>query len=146
MQDYYDTGVLLKLYTNEPDSKRTASFVVRRARAIRITQLHLSEATTALQLKAYRGECSPEQAHAAISLIEDDLRSGMLRMAAIDWPDAWIRCQTLARTHAAKIGARTLDTLHVASALALHAHALITTDHRQADLARACGLKVMSPR
>jgi len=101
VRDYYDTGILLKVYTNEPDSKRTAAFVTQRGRAIRITERHVSEAVTALQLKAFRGECSDEEAHAAISLIEDDLRLSVLRITTIDWSDAWIRGQTLARTHVA---------------------------------------------
>ncbi len=48
----------------------------------------------------------------------------------------------LARRHAARIGARTLDTLHVASALELKAKHFWTFDQRQAKLAKAAGLKV----
>ncbi|MEW6752107.1 MAG: type II toxin-antitoxin system VapC family toxin [Candidatus Latescibacterota bacterium] len=142
---YYDTGVLLKLYTHEPASGAGQAFVTGRGRALSVTDLHLAEAISALRLKEFRGECTAEQALAAIGSIEEDLRDRILRRVAVDWPAVWIRCQTLARTETARHGTRTLDTLHIASALQLHASELISSDLRQAALARACGLTVVDP-
>ncbi len=48
----------------------------------------------------------------------------------------------LARTYVAKLGTRTLDSLHVAAALELKAERFWTFDERQAKLAKAVGLKV----
>lgn len=142
---YYDTGILLKLYTTEPASSAVQAFVTRRGRAIPITDLHLAEAISALRLKEFRGECTAEQAGGAIVCLQDDLRTRILRLIAVDWPAVWIRCQTLARTESARCGTRTLDTLHVACALSLHAGEFITSDRRQAALARVCGLTVADP-
>jgi predicted nucleic acid-binding protein len=50
-------------------------------------------------------------------------------------------CAQLARRYAARLGLRTLDTLHVASALELKAQRFWTFDERQKKLARAAGLK-----
>ena len=50
-------------------------------------------------------------------------------------------CAQLARRHGANLGLRTLDTLHVASALELRAERFWTFDERQKKLARAVGLK-----
>jgi predicted nucleic acid-binding protein len=47
----------------------------------------------------------------------------------------------IASKWSAKLGTRTLDNLHVASALALQADALITFDQRQRTLAGAVGLR-----
>lgn len=47
---------------------------------------------------------------------------------------------TLSRRHTAKLGARTLDILHVAMALELGAPAFYTFDRRQSRLAQAEGL------
>jgi len=47
----------------------------------------------------------------------------------------------LGRRYAARLGNRTLDTLHVASALELKERSFWTFDERQAKLARAAGLK-----
>mgnify|MGYP006411924775 FL=1 len=142
---YYDTGVLLKLYTNEPESRAVQYYVRTRGQSLAVTELHLTEATSALRLKQFRGECSPEQAAAALGCIEDDLRARLLRRTAVDWPEIWTRCQTLARAETARLGTRTLDTLHVACALHLGASEFVSTDARQITLAGACGLTVIDP-
>ena len=51
------------------------------------------------------------------------------------------RCVQLTQQHASRVALRTLDTLHVASALELGAERFWTFDERQAKLARAVGLK-----
>ena len=55
---------------------------------------------------------------------------------------AWESCADLARRHCARLGVRTLDTLHVASALQLKAERFWTFDDRQSKLANAVGLKI----
>jgi predicted nucleic acid-binding protein len=50
------------------------------------------------------------------------------------------RAEHLARRHAAVLGTRTLDILHVAAALALGATRFVTSDRRQASLAKAARL------
>jgi predicted nucleic acid-binding protein len=50
-------------------------------------------------------------------------------------------CADLAGRHGAKLGMRTLDSLHVACALELKAERFWTFDERQAKLAKAEGLK-----
>jgi predicted nucleic acid-binding protein len=60
----------------------------------------------------------------------------------VDHPElAFEVCAQLARRHVARLGERTLDTLHVASALELKAKQFWAFDERQAKLARAEGLK-----
>ncbi len=142
---YYDTGVLLKLYTTEPESPAVQELVTSRGRAITVTDLHVTEAMSALKLKAFRGECEQVDSDRAISAIEEDIHSRVLRSRALDWPAVWAKCQVLVRTQSGRLGTRALDALHVASALVLHATELITTDTRQAELAKACGLTVTHP-
>lgn len=45
----------------------------------------------------------------------------------------------------AKLGTRTLDVLHVATALALGAQRFVTYDTRQAALVKAVKLRVLAP-
>ena len=62
-------------------------------------------------------------------------------MSAWIKPDAtFVTCERLARRHVAKLGVRTLDSLHVAAALELQADRFWTFDQRQARLAEAEGL------
>jgi predicted nucleic acid-binding protein len=51
-------------------------------------------------------------------------------------------CADLARRHGPRLGVRTLDSLHVASALQLKAERFWTFDERQAKLAKVEGLKI----
>jgi predicted nucleic acid-binding protein len=51
-------------------------------------------------------------------------------------------CADLARRYGPKLGIRTLESLHVASALELKADRFWTFDERQAKLAKAVGLKI----
>jgi predicted nucleic acid-binding protein len=54
---------------------------------------------------------------------------------------AFETCIALAMRRVARLGARTIDTLHVACALELKADYFWTFDQRQAKLATAEGLK-----
>ena len=145
MTTYYDTGVLLKLYTAELESPAVEAFVRGRREAIGLTGLHRAECVAALRLKQFRRECTMLEATRALDLQSEDLRNGVLQLVAMGWDAAWDRCFSLAGLHASKTGCRTLDTLHVASALVLQASAFVTTDKRQTDLAQRAGLKVLDP-
>jgi predicted nucleic acid-binding protein len=54
------------------------------------------------------------------------------------------RAANLSTAHTERLGARAIDLLHVAGALALESELFLTTDKRQARLANAEGLKVVS--
>ena len=47
--------------------------------------------------------------------------------------------------HSPKLGTRSLDVLHVASALELEMRYFVTYDKRQENLARIVGLKTLAP-
>jgi len=142
---YYDTGLLLKLYTNESDSACVQSFVVRGGEALVFTPLHHAECVSALRLKCFRGEADEEEVAGALRDIESDVAAGVLRPAAVPWDEAWARCRVLSDAHAAATGCRTLDALHVAGALLLGTGELVTGDVRQAALGRKAGLRVVNP-
>jgi predicted nucleic acid-binding protein len=63
-------------------------------------------------------------------------------LAEVDWPDVHSLAERLSAAHTRKDGYRTLDVLHVATALHLRAERFLTLDAGQAALARAVGLKV----
>jgi predicted nucleic acid-binding protein len=72
---------------------------------------------------------------------EEDRAAGLWVTIAL--PDsAFDLCAELARRHGSKLGIRTLDSLHVACALELKAERFWTFDDRQANLAKAEGLKL----
>lgn len=145
MKAYYDTGILLKLYVEEPESEACRKFVTRRKEPLFLSSLHLSECTSALRLKDFRGECGAGQVSEVLSHIAQDFQCGVLKTLPVDWEKAWAQCRALTEAHAAAIGCRTLDTLHVACATLAFATEFVTSDGRQAALAKLSGLKVVTP-
>ncbi len=145
MTRYYDTGVLLKLYTVEEGADEVREWVVRGGEALVFTSLHRSECVSVLRLKVFRGEGRLEQSAAALAALDEDVDAGVLRPTALDWDAVWERAERLARAHGATTGCRTLDMLHVASALQLDVQEMVTRDQRQAALAGMAGLLVVNP-
>lgn len=145
MNAYYDTGILLKLYTGEPQSAAVENFVRARQERLTITDLHWAECVSALKLKVFRKECQDETASTALEHLKLDLQRGVLQIVEVDWDHAWRECRILSNQFAGETGVRTLDTLHVAIARLLERKLFLTSDRRQAALATRIGLAVEDP-
>lgn len=145
MKTYFDTGILLKLYTGEKESEAVERFVHSRGEKLSITDLHISESVSALKLKVFRKECHEKEAADGIDLIMDDLRCGILQIVEVDWNHVWRECRLLSDNFASSTGVRTLDALHAAVARLSGAKEFVTSDSRQADLAARIGLLVIDP-
>lgn len=106
-----------------------------------LTPFHKVEITHAIAQNVFRRQFSSQVADRIYKDLERDCEAGVWHL--IDMPAvAFATAAALAQIHVPQIGARTLDTLHVASALELKAQRFWTFDERQAKLARAAGLKV----
>lgn len=73
---------------------------------------------------------------------EHELR-GIYYRPPIDWPDIFYNARALSRAHTQKTGSRSLDILHVASALSINAERFMTFDDRQSELAAIAGLQII---
>jgi hypothetical protein len=62
-----------------------------------------------------------------------------------EWRAALNRAAELSRQYSRTLGTRTLDVLHVASALELGVRTFITFDIRQQNLVKAAGLRLLVP-
>jgi len=144
MTVYYDSGIILKLYTSEPESAAARRYVLERNEPLYLNSLHRSECTAAFRLKAFRRECKEEAASRAIADFEDDVARGVIRIVEPDWSEVWNICRNLLDKHAASTGCRTLDSLHVACARSLAIRDIITSDKRQSALARRAGMIAIS--
>lgn len=107
-----------------------------------MTSLHRLELASAWSLKVFRKELPAEGVAAAVADLEADLAAGIFRPAAISMDEACATAERLALAHAARLGTRSLDTLHVAAALLVGATDFVTGDERQAALAEQMSLKV----
>ncbi len=97
---------------------------------------------TAWHLKVFRREIDLATVGQALVDLESDIEAGVWVPPGYDLADVHSRAEILARRHAATLGTRTLDILHVAAAMLVGARTFVTGDRRQASLADAAGLEV----
>ncbi len=105
-----------------------------------ITPLGELQLMNALQLRVFRKELEPQEVKTANLLFRRDLEAGVFVLKPLS-TTIFERAKLLARKRTATLGTRTLDLLHVASALVLGADNLYSFDHHQQRLAKAEGLQ-----
>jgi len=99
------------------------------------------ELRNALQLRVFRKELTLATAQEAQLIWEKNLADGHFQVCPL--PETWLkRSHTIAQHTTARLGVRSLDLIHVASALELEADTLFSFDERQRKLARELKLKV----
>lgn len=103
------------------------------------------ELANGIGLAKYRGMITEETHDAALGALDDDFKQGRYQLTDILWRATLRRAESLSREHTASVGCRSLDIIHVASALELELTRFATFDGRQQQLARAAGLKVIVP-
>ncbi len=139
---YLDTSAFLKLYIREPESEYVQECVIGQDDPLPVGPYLQTEFFNALMLKVFWNEIDFPTVDHLIALFDDRLRRGQYHVAAVDYPLLLEDCRKLVR-HTPKIGCRTLDILHVATALQLTPESFITYDARQRALARAAGLSIL---
>lgn len=104
------------------------------------TPLHHAEWAHTIGRHLFRGQLSLSEAQRMNERLEQHKAAG--RWIEMSVPEhSFELCASLAHRHGAKLGVRTLDSLHVACALELRAERFWTFDDRQGRLAKAEGLK-----
>jgi predicted nucleic acid-binding protein len=139
---YADTSFLASLYVLDANSALAAAHMKRAQLPLLITSLGELELTNAISLRLFRKELPSAMVKAAHALVRKDVRDGVVLIRALP-STAYERAKQIARKRTPRLGTRTLDLLHVASALLLEAGSLWTFDSRQAKLAAAEGLRVL---
>lgn len=142
---YADPSALLKLYLHQSDSAAMNAWR-RRTRGALVLTLHgRAEIVNGICLAAFRGAISAEARDDALASFDEDVAAGRYGSADLLWRAALQRSADLSRKHTGALGCRTLDVLHVASALELGLPRFLTFDARQRGLARAVGLRLVAP-
>jgi uncharacterized protein len=142
---YADPSSLLKLYIHEPESAPMSAWRARTTGALPLSEHARLEIVNGICLAAFRKAITPAAVRDALASFDEDLAEGRYAHADLPWRATLRRAGALARTHTATFGCRTLDVLHVAAALELDLRIFVTFDRRQRQLARAVGLKVITP-
>jgi predicted nucleic acid-binding protein len=142
---YADPSALLKLYLKEPESRAMAGWRKKVGDPLLVTHHGRVELTNGIGLATYRGIITDKIHDAAMAALDDDFAQGRYRQADVLWRATLKRASELSRQHTRSIGCRSLDILHVASAVELEFRYFATFDVCQQELARRAGLKVIVP-
>lgn len=141
MTAYADTSFLVSLYTPDVNSLEAASRMRRMALPVITTRFGELELANALQLRLFRRELLAANTRAAYAAFHDDVTAGILVIKPMS-EEVYSQARRLAQRWTRTLGSRTLDIIHVASAMALGAEAFHTFDERQRRLAKAAKLTV----
>ena len=139
MSAYADTSFVVSLYVPDANSAEAASRMRRMPLPLILTPLVELELANALQLRLFRRELPASKIRAAYAAFRDDVAGDVLAIKPM--PDeVYANARRLSQKWTRTFGTRTLDIIHVASALALGAETFHTFDERQRRLAKAVRL------
>lgn len=145
-QTYADPSALLKLYIHEPGSAAMSAWRQRSRGALPVTEHGRLEIVNGICLAAFRKAISAAALRDALASFDEDVADGRYAQADVLWRATLRRASEISRAHTATVGCRSLDVLHVATAVELGLRTFVTFDRRQQQLARVAGLKVLTPR
>lgn len=140
---YFDTGVAIKLVISEPLSGWVLNFVRSRNLAVPFTSLIELEIENALQALWFRREITDDQLLGSRKLVSNLVREGRFRRIDLSLDEIAAETLSLAPLVTSKTGCRTLDLMHVATAKLLLADEFVSTDKRQIEAAKKCGLRIV---
>jgi predicted nucleic acid-binding protein len=143
-KNYVDPSALLKLYLNEPESRAMTAWRARVRGPLSVTHHGRIELVNGIALAAHRRLIDERAFKAALAALDDDFEQGRYTQADLLWRAALQRAADLSRNFSRTLGMRSLDVLHVASALELGFRTFISFDLRQQKLVRAVGLKLLT--
>ena len=129
MRLYLDTSAAMKLLVEESQSAALAEALDLRAATDRLLGSWLLHAELHCAAARHPAVIRPESVAAILD------RLTLVDLARTDLMDAPVR----------GAGLRSQDALHLAVALRIGAHAIVTYDEEQADAARAAGMEVLQP-
>jgi predicted nucleic acid-binding protein len=147
MNAYSDTSFLCAIYRKQDNTLEALAWRQSMTEPIFVTELLEFEFLQSIRLQVWlhdqdkRKGYSQSEAEQMIADWETDLATGIVEIVACDTSAVMRQAASLSRNHTAKGGHRTLDVLHVATAVHLGAKEFLSFDSRQKKLAKTAGLK-----
>ena len=143
-----DTSFLCALYRPQDNSPQAAAYFKLLPEALHVSGLLLYEFRQSVRFQVWlhardKTKGYPKAAgERALADLQDDLDTGAVVVAPADWLAVHGLAETLSHRHTMTGGHRSLDLLHVATALHLGAREFLTFDANQRKLATAEKLDV----
>ena len=147
IHDYPDTSFLCALFRNQDNSGLALAYRSAMKGSVFATSLLEFEFIQSIRLQVFlngndRTKGYPQgEANRMIERWEKNLAEGDVKLVSCDTEAVHQFAKSLSLRHTASGGHRTLDVLHVATAVHLGAKNFLTFDTRQKKLAKSVGLK-----
>ena len=142
---YWDTSALFKLYVTEPGSQELFQIAAETREPVTSSAIITAEMLCALHRKEADGDLGAGSAKVVYSKFLEDIRGNRLLVLPFDSEVAAVAetVVRLAYQRRPRIFLRSLDAIHLATALSVRTTVFVTVDGRLRDLAEAVGLKVL---
>ncbi len=125
----------------DSNSARAAATFARLSLPLLLTPLLETEIANAFHLRIFRKESEEIEIKTSLELFAKDVRAGVFELKSFTNEVFRLALQISGRS-TPTFGTRTLDLLHVASAVILQTENFYTFDRKQGELARSEGLVV----
>lgn len=148
MKAYPDTSFLCALYRLQANSQVAAAYFAAMPGPLEVSTLLLYEFRQAVrfQIRLHRHDASKGYSKAEgakmLADLKTDLVKGVVVTVPAPWPLVHMTAERLSELHTDACGHRSMDILHVATAIELGANEFLTFDGNQKKLAEAEGLVV----
>lgn len=148
MKSYPDTSFLCAMYRQQVNSSEAAAYFAAMPGPLEVTTLLLYEFRQAVrfQIRLHRHDATKGYSRAeGMKMLADlkaDLVSGDVVTIPAPWPQVHLAAERLSELYTDANGHRSMDILHVATAIELGVKKFLTFDANQKKLAEAEGLLV----
>jgi predicted nucleic acid-binding protein len=145
---FADTSFLCALSREQDNSNIADMMMELQTGPLMVSELVLFEARQSARLQAFNFHHNRTKGFPAgesqrlLEKLTLNIQSGVLVTAEVDWRQVHRLAEKLSEQHTISDGHRTMDVLHVATALQVKATHLYTFDENQARLAKKAGLKI----
>jgi len=145
---YWDTSALLKLYVTEPGSEQLFQLAGETREPVGSSAIVTAEMLCALHRKEADGDLGAGSAKVIYSKFLEDIRGNRLLVLPFDAEvsAAVEKVAGLAYEHRPRILLRSLDAIHLATALSARTSMLVAIDERLRRIAAVAGLRVLPER
>jgi predicted nucleic acid-binding protein len=142
MRAYADTSFLFALILRDSNSPAASDYLRTHRQPLPLTPFLRCELRNALRLAIFRRKATAEAVQAALRQIDLDVAAGSWIETPEVWPDILDEVERLSSSHAAALGVRTLDLVHLGEAVTLGLKEFLSFDVRQRACAQAAGFRV----
>jgi len=138
-----DSSLIVALYLAEADSARADATCASLPPPILLTDWQRVEIANAFQRAVKNGRITDAQAAQLWQDFSTDISAGRFQIIAVDHAAVLTRTLALTQKHTATTGTRSLDLIHIASALEMNTSDFLSFDYRQRQAGTAEGLNVL---